>query len=186
MKKKNVIRVIAGPNGSGKTSVANTFKGEDPCINADDLKEKHNLTDLQAAQFAEQLRHKHLEEGRDFSFETVLSTDRHLLFLEAAKATGSEIHVIFVLTKHPSINIARVKSRVARGGHDVPIEKIQSRYYKSLANIPHLISLSDSMLIYDNSIEPTLIYKKNDTDEYLYPTKLWPIEELQQLIGYKY
>jgi predicted ABC-type ATPase len=47
----------------------------------------------------------------------------------------------------------RVAGRVMDGGHTVPIEKIISRYRRSLANLPVAVALADRVYIYDNSVE---------------------------------
>jgi predicted ABC-type ATPase len=86
--KKPIVLVFAGPNGSGKTTVTRGLPTFGTYINADDIKSAYNLTDLEAAQQAESLRNALLEKGVDFSFETVLSTERNLLLLEKAKALG--------------------------------------------------------------------------------------------------
>src|SRR5690554_1670157 len=120
-----LLLVFAGPNGSGKTTVSRGLPVLGTYVNADDLKKSYGLTDLEAAQQAEALRRELLNMGADFSFETVLSTDRNLLFMQKAKAKGYEVQCIYVLTCDANINVARVKARYAAGGHDVPEEKVR-------------------------------------------------------------
>lgn len=63
---------------------------------------------------------------------------------------------------NPEINVRRITQRYLNGGHEVPISKIISRYYKSLLNIGKAISLVDRVYIYDNSIEnqiPRLLFR---------------------------
>ncbi len=71
--------VFAGPNGSGKTTITRMAKTVGVYINADDIKKSSLCSDLEAAQKAEELRRSMLEKGEDFTFETVLSTDRNIL-----------------------------------------------------------------------------------------------------------
>lgn len=66
-----------------------------------------------------------------------------LNLLKEAKNAGYFIKCIFVLTASYKLNIARVKSRVALGGHDVDAETIKKRYKKSLDNIGHLMDICD-------------------------------------------
>lgn len=40
-----------------------------------------------------------------------------------------------------------------RGGHDVPISKIISRYYKSIANCKTVAPIVDHLYVYDNSVD---------------------------------
>jgi predicted ABC-type ATPase len=86
------ILVFAGPNGSGKSSIYANFSSFGLYINADDIKKDRDLTDLEAAQEAEKLREWCLLQKKDFTFETVLSTDRNLALLKAAKRSGYYIN----------------------------------------------------------------------------------------------
>ena len=180
---KPVVMAFAGPNGSGKTTVTRSLPVYGTYINADDLKTEYGLTDLEAAQQAELLRHNLLESGAGFSFETVLSTDRNLLLLEKAKDRGYEVQCIYVLTCDVNINVARVKARHAAGGHDVPEDKIRSRYHRALALLPRLIGVCDKILIYDNSDKPALVFSKNDMYSEYYPNSYWPEAKLKDLLG---
>ena len=134
------LLVFAGPNGSGKSTITMGIPICGVYVNADEIKRVAQCTDLEAAQEAEQIRHMLLKTRKDFTFETVLSTDRNLELLRQAKELGYEIHAVFVLTNNPSINVKRVRARVEAGGHDVPEEKIISRYEKdNSGDEPHLI-----------------------------------------------
>ncbi len=61
--------------------------------------------------------------------------------------------LFFIATKHPSINASRITKRVMEGGHDVPIAKIISRYYKSILNCELIANVVDRLYVYDNSID---------------------------------
>ena len=168
------ILVFAGPNGSGKSTIT---KGIPICgiyVNADEIKRISQCTDLEAAQEAEQIRNMLLNAHKDFTFETVLSTDRNLELLRKAKAHGYEIHAVFVLTNDPKINVERVKSRVQAGGHDVPAEKIISRYERSLRNLHQLVRIADHTRVIDNSgDEPHLICEAVNQSLTIWETKEW-------------
>jgi len=181
--RRPTVLMFAGPNGSGKSTIARALSLFGTYINTDDFKRENNLTDLEAAQYAEALRNELMNRKADFSFETVLSTDRNLILLQKAKESGYEIQCIYVLTCNPDINVARVRSRVAAGGHDVPEDKIRSRYHRALALIPQLISVCDKILIYDNSESPSLIFKKETTDSEFYVNQFWSEKEIRALIG---
>lgn len=140
---KPTILVFAGPNGSGKSTITKYVEVIPPYINADDVKKSNQCSDLDAAIKAEELREKALSAKANFTFETVLSTDRNLLLLKRAKEQGYFIKCIYVLTADPMINVMRVKSRFAAGGHDVPKDKVISRYSKALNLIPELIQVCD-------------------------------------------
>ena len=177
------VIVFAGPNGSGKTTITNMARTVGDYINADDIKRTTLCTDIEAALKAEELRNAAIKEHKDFTFETVLSTDRNLKLLKLAKDEGYFIRAIYVLTADPNINVARVTSRVSTGGHGVPEDKIKSRYTKALALIPQLVEISDIVHIYDNTIEPFRIFKKRKDIYYHWANEFWNNDKIQQLTG---
>lgn len=127
--KKPEIVVFAGPNGSGKSTITELLRPPTiKYINADIIQKVMMCDVMEAAKLAEKQREDALSSKEDFCFETVLSTDRNLKLLQRAKADGYFIRCYYVLTADPQINVERVHSRVAAGGHDVPEEKIISRY----------------------------------------------------------
>jgi predicted ABC-type ATPase len=176
------ILVFAGPNGSGKSSVTSVWETVGLYINADDIKAKRGVSDLDAAQEAERLRELCLAERRSFTFETVLSTPRNLDLLAMAKTAGYRIEGVFVLTASAELNVFRVRSRELSGGHSVPPDKIRSRYAKALANIPRLIDLCDAFRIVDNTNEPTVIYSKDAIGERIKPNRYWSFSAISRLI----
>ena len=186
MSKKNrlpEIIVFAGPNGSGKTTITRMARTIGVYINADDLKRSSLCSNLEAAVKAEELREEMLEKGEDFTFETVLSTDRNLKLLKKAKEKGYFLRCIYVLTSDYKINIARVSMRKSMGGHGVPEEKIKSRYYKALKLIPDLVELCDIVHIYDNTNVPFRIFKKRKDVYFHWENKYWSVSDIVKLTG---
>ena len=179
---KPVVLIFAGSNGSGKSTLTAQIPHYGVYINADDLKKEYALTDLEAAQKAEALRNKLVEKKADFTFETVLSTKRNLHLLQKAKEDGYEVQCIYVLTCKSDINVARVRGRVCEGGHDVPEEKIRKRYTKALKLLPQIIDVCDNILIYDNSVMPSLIFTKDEEGIEYFPTEIWQIKKLKKLL----
>lgn len=177
------VIVFAGPNGSGKTTITGMAKTVGEYINADDIKRTTLCTDIEAAQKAEELREKMISEKRDFTFETVMSTDRNLLLLKKAKEQGYFVRCIYVLTANADINVARVSARQAIGGHGVPEDKIRSRYSKALALIPQLIEVCDILHVYDNTKEPFRIFKKRKDVYFHWENKYWDFEKISDLTG---
>ena len=173
---KPTLCVVAGPNGSGKTSttvqlLANEWSEGSLYINPDNIAQEQfgdwNSPEavLKAARYATDLRYKCLNEKRDFVFETVFSSDEKLEFLRKAHESGFFIRFFFVCTSNPKINVSRITKRYLEGGHEVPISKIISRYYKSYVNATKAISFVDRAYIYDNSVEdhlPQLLFRMTE------------------------
>ncbi len=188
MSENDVVRlpevvVFAGPNGSGKSTITRMAKIGGEYINADDIKRTTLCTDLEAAVKAEELRERMIVDRKDFTFETVLSTDRNLLLLQRAKEKGYFIRGIYVLTCNADINVARVNAREALGGHGVPEEKIRSRYDKALALIPKFVEICDILHIYDNTQEPFRIFKKRKDVYYRWNNQYWSNDDIKKLSG---
>ena len=108
---------------------------------------------LKSVKYCEALREDCLKNMKSLIFETVLSADDKLDFIKRAKETGFFIRVFFVSTEHPSVNASRIARRVMKGGHDVPISKIISRYYKSIVNCIKASKYADRTYVYDNTEE---------------------------------
>ena len=174
--RRPTLCVVAGPNGSGETTTTvqllnNEWAADSIYINPDNIAQKvygdwnsHDAV-LKAAEHATQLRYECLETRQDFVFETVFSSQEKLEFIRKAKTAGFFIRFFFVCTSDPAINVVRITQRFMNGGHEVPISKVVSRYYKSLINAEEAISIVDRAYVYDNSVDnqlPRLLYRTVD------------------------
>jgi predicted ABC-type ATPase len=158
------MAVIAGPNGSGKTTFYDRFLKEafPVFVNADRIAENianlstdvsSDVSNIEAAGMAEDERRRLIAAGSSFAMETVFSRTAHWLdFLENAKAQGYSVWLFVVCLETPELNIARVISRVRRGGHPVAPEKVQTRWQKSLDTAVLSIPVADDLWLYDNSV----------------------------------
>ena len=177
-----MVLVLAGPNGSGKSTITQYFDKIGEYTNADDVVAATGMNNFAAAKFVDEKRYQAIDEKRDFTFETVLSSEFKMNILRKAKEEGYFIKCIFVLTANPYINVARVEARVAQGGHDVAREKIISRYSKSLANIKELLEICDILHVYDNTFEPVRIIRKHKEKISIFANKIWSEEQIIDLI----
>lgn len=190
------LLILAGPNGSGKSTIIERLKhGEyfpeiyinpDEAVKGSDFSSIANIEEryIAAMQYCEVLRKNAIEYGLSLAFETVLSHPEKLTFLHESRQKGYMVESVYVTTRDPRINIERVAERHSKGGHDVPRDKIVSRYYKSMYNMLGLFEASNTMTIYDNSDSRPLAllykygtriyllnreYRGNLLDEYLFP-----------------
>lgn len=99
------------------------------------------------------LRKKLLAERRKYSFETVFSHRSKLAIMQQAADQGYKVYLYFVSTESPEINKFRVDARKQQGGHDVPAEKIETRYYRSLDLLFEACQLAYQVFFFDNSLE---------------------------------
>ena len=96
------------------------------------------------------LQSQSINEGRSFSQETVFSHPSKLAALESAKTAGYRTYLYYIATSSPRINLGRVANRVAKGGHQVPAEKILSRYTRSLELVPRALPFLSRTYFFDN------------------------------------
>ena len=159
-----VLIIIAGPNGSGKTTITSQILYHEwlensVYINPDQVALERfgdwNSAEAvkQAAEYCADWRERCLSDRQSMIFETVFSADDKLDFIRRAKQAGFFIRLFFVCTESPMINAARIAGRVMKGGHDVPIAKIISRYQKSIINCKVATSIADRVYLYDNSVD---------------------------------
>ena len=164
-----VLTVFAGPNGSGKTTLKEKIFASGynlgTYINADDI--VIELRDAQSAsrepgmpqreyeiaafEEAGRRREECLNAGFDFSFETVFSHISKVEFLKEAKDRGFYVRLFFICLESPLLNVARVQKRVHDGGHDVPTDKIISRWHRALNHLALACEHVDEAIIFDNS-----------------------------------
>ena len=167
------LTVFAGPNGSGKTSLAERAFAHgwlDGCVvvSPDEIAESsyggwnHTESVFRAASEAHRIRLACVREGWHLAFETVLSTKPKLDFMRDAQSEGFLVRLMFLGTDSPDINAKRVATRVMQGGHDVPISKIISRHAKAIANLAKALAFVDRAYVYDNSADgeqPKILFR---------------------------
>ena len=165
--------IVAGPNGAGKTTITEKLlrhEWMEGCvyINPDIIAQQEfgswNSPEalIKAANRAKEMREDCLARMTSMAVETVFSTPEKVEFVRRAKSAGFFVRLFFICTNDPSINAQRIALRVMEGGHDVPIPKIISRYYRSIANCVNAIPLVDRVYFYDNTEteeDPVLMFR---------------------------
>ena len=172
MKTKNVY-IIAGPNGSGKTTFANEFLPEyAKCpnfVNADLIAQGLSPFSPRAAAIKagrlvlEQIRSL-AAKNADFAFETTLSGKSYVRLLTTLKNKGYAINLFFLWIPNAEFALGRIKDRVASGGHDVPAVDVKRRFSRGVYNFfKYYKPLSDTWLLFNNADAiPRLIAKEKD------------------------
>ncbi len=159
--------VLSGPNGAGKSTTASVLLPEElgvrQFVNADLIAQ--GLSPFAAEQSAIEagrlmLRRIHdLRQRREsFAFETTLSGRIYVPFLRQAQAEGYLVHIVFIWLSSVELARSRVAARVRQGGHDVPSDVIERRYWRGLRNFAHLYQpLADEWTLCDNSGEEPVV-----------------------------
>lgn len=123
------------------------------------------INSYQAALIAEFFREKLCLENHTFSFETVMSHKSKLDFMRKAKDKGFKVYLYFICTQDPEINKQRVKNRMIKGGHNVPENKVEERYYRSLELLSDAFLMADRTFILDSSNKNRdVIIEKKDNE----------------------
>ena len=153
------LLVVAGPNGSGKTTLTDGLRkrGYDfgEYINPDDIARElsgpYDFRVRQAQLIADERRDACVAERRNFSFETVMSHPSKIELMKRAREADFDVLLFFVCTESPRINVARVNQRVQLGGHDVPPDKIRTRYERTLSLLAPALRYAHRTKLFDNS-----------------------------------
>lgn len=152
--RRPVIVALAGPNGAGKTTFYRAHLQEAALrfVNADVLARALAVDPYMAAQTAGQVRRELLKQRESFIFETVFSdpVGDKLNFLKEAAALGYAVVLCFIGISGPEVSEERVAMRVSQGGHDVPTEKLVSRFPRTLANLKQALRELPCVLVFDN------------------------------------
>ncbi|WP_314279957.1 zeta toxin family protein [Capnocytophaga leadbetteri] len=161
MSKLPKLYIIAGCNGAGKTTASFTILPEilgcKEFINADEIAKglspfQPESVAVQAGRIMLTRMDELLQKGETFAFETTLATKSYKQKIEWAQANGYEVTLLFFWLDSPNIAKERVAQRVAEGGHNIPLETIERRYYNGIANLFTIyIDMVDICYIFDNS-----------------------------------
>lgn len=173
MKNKNVY-IIAGPNGSGKTTFAERFLPDyancPNFVNADLIAGglspfSPSAAAMKAGKLALSQIDEYAKRRVNFAFESTLSGRLYINLFSKSKAKGYKIHIFFLWVPDAELAIARIKERVADGGHDVPIHDIRRRFRRSVSNFFKLYQpLADSWMLFNNAgSTPALIDRRRNS-----------------------
>lgn len=150
-----ILVAVAGPNGAGKTTFYHSHIARAALryISADILAGELNLDAYAAANAADAVRRALVKQKESFAFETVFSdpVGDKLRFLKEAVGPGYAVLLCFIGLADYELSEERVAMRVSQGGHDVPAEKLKSRFPRTMANLKAAIAELPLVYVFDNS-----------------------------------
>jgi predicted ABC-type ATPase len=156
--------ILAGTNGAGKSSIggATLRSYGSPYFNPDEaarriLARNPGATQAEANSAAwkegRRLLERAIDERLDLNLETTLGGTTIPRLLAKALDRGIEVRIWYAGLSSPELHIARVRSRVAKGGHDIPEGDIRRRYHSGRLNLIRLLPRLTELRLYDNSDE---------------------------------
>ena len=175
--------IIAGANGSGKSTAYERSDIDAPSggvwfINPDALAKRivdheglplNPDANLESVRRIERWLFASVDAHQTVGVETVLATDKYRRLVERAHQQGFRVGLIYVFLNNAELNVARVRDRVAKGGHDVPEASIRSRRSRSFNQLTWFFDNADVADIFDNSgAEPRLVARKADGEVTIY------------------
>jgi predicted ABC-type ATPase len=149
-----IVVALAGPNGAGKTTFyhAHLQPAGLRLVNADILARELHIDSYEGARIASAIRTELILQRESFVFETVFSdpVGDKLAFLEHAASQGYTVLLCFIGISSAARSEQRVAMRTSQGGHDVPTEKLRSRFPRTLANLRIALRKLQHVWVFDN------------------------------------
>lgn len=149
-----IVVALAGPNGAGKTTFyyAHLQPAGLRLVNADVLARELDLEAYAAARMAGAVRDELIRLRESFVMETVFSdpVGDKLGFLREASRADYTVLLCFIGVSGPEVSEQRVAMRVSQGGHDVPTEKLVSRYPRTMENLRKAVRELPHVWVFDN------------------------------------
>ncbi len=179
------LYIIAGCNGAGKTTASYTVLPEilncREFVNADNIAAGLSPFNVESVALAAGrimlLRMDELlKENVDFAFETTLSTRSYVSFIKKAQLLGYQVALLYFWLSSPQNAVQRVAKRVSQGGHHIPSDVIERRYFRGIYNLVNLyIPLCNTWSVFDNMVsEPDLVAEgSNKLGEVIYNYDIW-------------
>jgi len=171
-----LIEIVAGPNGSGKTTFAESFllgtQKKKVFLNPDIIASGLAPGDLSKASFqaGRLLIHEinsRLSREESFAFESTLSGLTWAKVLRDAKNQGYEVKIYFLYLKSVGLNLDRIRRRVEMGGHDIPKEAVLRRQSRCFNNFWRIYRpVANDWYVFDNSaLKPSLVLSYSEFEE---------------------
>ena len=178
------LYIIAGCNGAGKTTASYTILPEilncQEFVNADNIAAGLSPFNPESVAFVAgrimlNRIQELMEEQADFAFETTLSTLSYVSLIKAAHLKGYKVSLLYFWLSSPNVAVQRVARRVSKGGHNIPADVIERRYYRGIRNLYKLyMPVCDEWTLVNNmDLVPEVIAKSDGFGKAILNNELW-------------
>lgn len=179
------LYIIAGCNGAGKTTASYTVLPE--ILNCREFVNAGNIAAglspfnpesvaLEAGRLMLNRINELMNAGTDFAFETTLATRSYVSFIHKAREAGYKITLVYIWLASVDEAKARVAARISKGGHNIPGEVIERRYYRGMHNLLYMYKqICDYWVVINNSggITDCIADGERNISELIYNTDIW-------------
>lgn len=181
------LYIIAGCNGGGKTTASFTILPEilkcKEFVNADAIAAGLSPFNVESVAFEAgrimlQRIQQLMDEKEDFAFETTLSTRSYVSLIKKARTNGYKVTLLYFWLFSPDLAKQRVAKRVSQGGHHIPDEIVERRYYRGVSNLLNLyVPVVDKWIVIDNmNAKPNIIAMgSGKEDKMILNSELWSV-----------
>ena len=179
------LYIIAGCNGAGKTTASYTILPEvlncREFVNADNIAAgispfNPESVALEAGRIMLNRINELLSANVDFALETTLSTKSYVSFIKKAQQKGYNVTLLYFWLDSPETAYDRVAKRVSEGGHNIPTDVIERRYYRGIRNLITLyIPICNNWIVLNNTALPSEVVgsKSNHLEEIIINDDIW-------------
>jgi predicted ABC-type ATPase len=181
------LYIIAGCNGAGKTTASFTVLPEilkvKEFVNADSIAAGLSPLNVESVAFEagrimlERIQQL-VDKKEDFAFETTLSAKSYVSLIKKARINGYKTTLLYFWLTSPKFAKQRVAKRVRQGGHNIPDEIVERRYYRGISNLLNLyVPVVDKWMVIDNmNTEPDIIATgSGNENKMILNSELWSI-----------
>ncbi|MGY0039257.1 zeta toxin family protein [Pedobacter sp. NJ-S-72] len=189
------LYIISGCNGAGKTTASNTILPEIlncmEFVNADDIARGLSPFNPESVAFGSGRimlnRIRELMTAQvDFAFETTLASKSYVSMVKQAQLMGYQVSLLYFWLSFPNLTVERVAKRVSNGGHHIPADVIERRYYRGIYNLYNLyMPVCDEWTLVNNNMDlaPEVIAKYDGFGKTIFNSELWYTIIKQQNYG---
>ncbi len=182
--------IIGGVNGTGKSSLTGVLKAETQelgrIIDVDRLNVAHGGA-IEGGKAAVRIIEDCLRDGVSFTQETTLSGRKTADTAKRAREAGYHVRLYYVGLNTAEESLKRIRNRVQKGGHDIPVADVLRRFSRRYTDILAVLPYCHEAVFYDNEngFRVVATYRNGELTRAGDNVPAWIIELEAALSGHK-